>query len=266
MLDPHKPLRTYEAGPNLLDGRVLLVTGADTDLGETVAEVLAAHHATVVLLGNRRKRLEQIYDRIEASGAPQPALMPFNLVKASAEAYEQLADTLKSEFGLLDGIAHCEMEIGMLSPLELYDLPIFADVMQANVNAPYLLTRTCLQLLKKSDDASIVFTSSEAGREGKPYWGAYGIACFAVEGMMQTWAAELAGETAIRVNSLATGPIRTTLRAKAYPGEDPTKLLAPDEIVAAYLYLLGPESQGLTGRALHAQQSLTESGAETTTV
>jgi len=257
MLDSHQLLRTYEARPDLLDGRVILVTGADTDVGETVAEALAAHQATVVLLGNRRKRLEETYDRIEASGAPQPALMPINLVEASAEAYEQLADTLSNEFGLLDGITHCGMEVGLLSPLELFDLPVFAEVMQANVTAPYLLTRTCLQLLKKSRDASIVFTSSEAGREGKPYWGAYGIACFAVEGMMQTWAAELAGETAVRVNSLATGPIRTTSRAKIYPGEDPTKLLMPEEIVSAYLYLLGPESKGVTGRALHAQLPLT---------
>ncbi|MFV1996794.1 MAG: SDR family NAD(P)-dependent oxidoreductase [Acidiferrobacterales bacterium] len=256
MLDSHKPLHAYKASLKLLDGRVILVTGADTDLGETVAEALAAHHATVVLLGNRRKRLEETYDRIEAGGAPQPALMPINLIKASADAYEQLADTLGSEFGLLDGIAHCGMEVSLLSPLELFDLPIFAEVMQANVTAPYLLTRTCLGLLKESHDASIVFTSSEVGREGKPYWGAYGIACFAIEGMMQIWAAELAGETGIRVNSLATGPIRTTSRAKIYPGEDPTKLLTPEEIVAAYLYLLGPESKDITGRALHAQQPL----------
>ncbi len=256
MLDSNNTLREYKADTNLLDGRTILVTGADTDLGEAVVEALAAHRATVILLGSKRKRLEEIYDRIEGTGAPQPALIPINLTKASAESYEQLAETLGNEFVSLDGIAHCEMQIGMLSPLELYDLPIFAEVMQANVNAPYLLTRTCMFLLRKSDDASIVFTSSEAGRKGKPYWGAYGIACFAIEGMMQTWAAELSGETAIRVNSLATGPIRTTLRAKAYPGEDPTTLLAPDEIVAAYLYLLGPESEGLTGRALHAQQPL----------
>lgn len=255
MMDSHKPLREYKADASLLNGRTILVTGADSDLGETVVTALAAHGATVVLLGSNRKRLEEIYDRIVSSGAPQPALIPINLTTASAESYEQLAETLGNEFGCLDGIAHCEIEIGMLSPLELYDLPSFAEVMQANVNAPYLLTRTCMFLLRKSDDASIVFTSSDAGRKGKPFWGAYGIACFAIEGMMQTWAAELEGETTIRMNSLATGPIRTTLRAKAYPGEDPTKLLAPDEIVAAYLYLLGPESAGLTGQALHAQQS-----------
>ncbi len=254
MLDSNTPLRGYQADSNLLNGRAILVSGADTDLGAAVAEALAVHAATVILLGGKRKRMEDVYDRIVNSGAPEPALIPLNLTKASAEAYEQLAETLTSEFGLLDGLVHCDMEIGLLSPLELYDLPIFADVLLANVNAPYLLTRTCLGLLKKSQNASIVFTSSEAGREGKPCWGAYGIACFAIEGMMQTWAAELSGETAVRVNSLATGPIRTTPRAKAYPGEDPTQLLAPGKIVGAYLYLLGPDSQGLTGRALHAQQ------------
>lgn len=255
MLDSNKPLRSYRADSNLLDGRVILITGADTDLGETVSEALAAHGATIILLGSKRKRLEEVYDRITGNGSPEPALIPLNLTKASAEAYEQLVETLTSEFGSLDGLAHCDMEIGMLSPLELYDLPIFAEVIQANVNAPYLLTRTCLGLLKKSPDASIVFTSSEAGREGKPYWGAYGIACFAIEGMMQTWAAELSDETAIRVNSLVTGPIRTTLRAKAYPGEDPTQLLAPDDIVGAYLYLMGPDSKGITGNAFHAQKA-----------
>lgn len=257
MLDSNKPLRSYYADNDLLDGRVMLVTGADTDLGESVAEALAAHGATIILLGNKRKRLEEIYDRIVSSGAAEPALIPLNLSKASAEAYEQLTETLTSEFGSLDGIAHCDIEIGMLSPLELYDLPIFTKVMQANLNAPYLLTRTCLGLMRKSPDASIVFTSSEAGRIGKPYWGAYGIACFAIEGMMQTWAAELSDETVIRVNSLATGPIRTTLRAKAYPGEDPAQLLAPDEVVGAYLYLMGPDSKGITGKAFHAQKAPT---------
>lgn len=254
MIDILKPLREYKAGANLLAGRTILVAGADTDLGEAVASSLATHAATVILLGKKRKRLEQVYDRIEGSAAPQPALMPINLTKASAESYEQLAETLNSEFGRLDGIAHCDMEIGILSPLELYDLPVFADVMQANVNAPYLLTRTCMALLRKSADASIVFTSSEAGREGKPFWGAYGISCFAIEGMMQTWAQELQGEARIRVNSLATGPIRTAQRAKAYPGEDPSTLPPPDEVVAAYIYLLGPESTNVTGQALHAQQ------------
>jgi NAD(P)-dependent dehydrogenase (short-subunit alcohol dehydrogenase family) len=252
----NSPLFQYQADKELLQDRIILVTGADTDLGETVAISCANHGATVILLGAGQRRLEAVYDKIEQSGAPQPALMPLKLTKASEASFTQLTETLDSEFGRLDGLAHCDIDIGVLSPLSLYDLPTFSRVLAANVNAPYLLTRSCLGLLNKSDNASILFTSSEAGRTGKPFWGAYGIACFAIEGMMQTWAAELADDTAIRANSLATGPIRTTLRARAYPGEDPSTLKTPDEIMGAYLFLLGPESQHISGQSLHAQEPL----------
>ncbi|KPK51253.1 MAG: hypothetical protein AMS22_11225 [Thiotrichales bacterium SG8_50] len=254
--DSNTPLCQYLAKKDLLRDRIILVSGADTDLGETVALSCADHGATVILLGSGRRRLEALYDRIEHSGAPQPALLPVNLTKASEESFIQLTEKLTGEFGRLDGLAHCDIDIGILSPLALYDLPTFSRVMAANLNVPYLLTRACLGLLNQSDSASIVFTSSEAGRAGKPFWGAYGIACFAIEGMMQTWAAELADDTPIRANSLATGPIRTTTRARAYPGEDPNSLKAPDEIMGAYLYLFGPDSEQLTGQALHAQEPL----------
>lgn len=254
--DSYTPLYQYEAKNDLLNNRIILVSGADTDLGETVATSCAEHGATVILLGSGRRRLEALYDKIEQSGAPQPALVPLNLTKASEDSFIQLTETLESEFGRLDGLAHCDIDIGVLSPLALYDLPTFSRVMTANINVPYLLTRACLGLLNLSDSASIVFTSSEAGRTGKPFWGAYGIACFAIEGMMQTWAAELADDTPIRANSLATGPIRTTLRARAYPGEDPNSLMTPDEIMGAYLFLLGPDSEAVTGQSLHAQEPL----------
>jgi NAD(P)-dependent dehydrogenase (short-subunit alcohol dehydrogenase family) len=254
--DSNTPLYQYQAKNDLLKNRTILVSGADTDLGETVATSCADHGATVVLLGSGRRRLETLYDKIEQSGAAQPALVPLNLTRASEDSFIQLTETLTSEFGRLDGLAHCDIDIGVLSPLALYDLPTFSRVMTANINAPYLLTRACLGLLSQSDSASIVFTSSEAGRTGKPFWGAYGIACFAIEGMMQTWAAELADDTPIRANSLATGPIRTTLRARAYPGEDPNSLMTPDEIMGAYLFLLGPDSEAITGQSLHAQEPL----------
>jgi NAD(P)-dependent dehydrogenase (short-subunit alcohol dehydrogenase family) len=250
------PLCEYHADKDLLQDSIILVTGADTDLGETVATSCADHGATVILLGAGQRRLEAVYDKIEQSGAPQPALMPIKLTRASEESFIDLTEKLEYEFGRLDGLVHCDIDIGVLSPLSLYDLPTFSRVMAANVNAPYLLTRSCLGLLNKSDSASIIFTSSEAGRAGRPFWGAYGIACFAIEGMMQTWAAELVDETPIRANSLATGPIRTTLRARAYPGEDPNTLKIPDDIMSAYLFLLGRDSAHITGQSLHAQEPL----------
>jgi NAD(P)-dependent dehydrogenase (short-subunit alcohol dehydrogenase family) len=108
-------------------------------------------------------------------------------------------------------------------------------------------------LLGKSKDASIVFTSADVGRQGRAYWGAYGVTCFAVEGMMQILAAELEANTAIRVNSLDPGPVKTAMRTRAYPGEDAGRLVEPESIMATYLYLMGPDSRGVTGQALSAQ-------------
>jgi NAD(P)-dependent dehydrogenase (short-subunit alcohol dehydrogenase family) len=110
-----------------------------------------------------------------------------------------------------------------------------------------------LELLKRSQDASVVFTTADVGRHGRAYWGAYGVAYAGVENLMQMWASELETNTAIRVNSIDPGAVRTDMRAKAYPGELPEQLPTPDLIVNAYLYLLGPDSRGMTGQQFNAQ-------------
>ena len=130
--DPTIPLSQYQPEKHLLNSRIILVTGADTDLGETVATSCAAHGATVILLGASRRKLESLYDKIEQSGAPQPALIPVNLTKANEDSYVQLTETLTNEFDRLDGLVHCDIDIGVLSPLNLYDLPTFSRVLAAN--------------------------------------------------------------------------------------------------------------------------------------
>jgi len=92
----------------------------------------------------------------------------------------------------------------------------------------------------------------DAGRQGRAYRGAYGVSCFGLEGLMQILADECATETRIRVNSLDPGAVRTGMRARAYPGENPRTLPAPEDIMPAYLYLLGPDSRGVNGQALNA--------------
>ena len=245
--------KDYQASPDLLKDRIILVTGAGAGIGAAAAKSFAAHGATVILLGRTTRKLEEVYDAIEAAGYPQPAIYPMNLEGASAEDYVNLAETIEKEFGRLDGILHNASMLGTLTPLSQYDLKQWGKVMQVNLHAPYLMTRACLELLKKSDDASVVFTSSSVGRKGRAYWGAYGITKAAIENMMQIWADELETNTNIRINSLNPGATRTTMRAKAYPGEDPNTLPKPEEIMAAYLYLIGPDSKGLTGQQFDAQ-------------
>ena len=246
-------MHNYKPAPDLLKDRVILVTGAGDGIGAAAAKAFAAHGATVVLLGRSARKLEKVYDDIERSGAPQPAIAPLNLEKAVPEQYLELATMLEKEFGRLDGLLHNAALLGTLTPLEQYDLKQWAQLMQVNLHAPYLLTRAMLPLLKNSQDASVLFTSSGVGRKGRAYWGAYAITKAADENMMEIWADELETNTSIRVNSIDPGAVRTAMRAKAYPGEDPNTLPRPEEVLSVYLYLLGPDSRGTTGQRTSAQ-------------
>ncbi|HFC54291.1 MAG TPA: YciK family oxidoreductase [Gammaproteobacteria bacterium] len=250
-------MQDYSPSADLLEGRIILVTGAGDGIGAAAARSFARHGATVILLGRTIRKLEAVYDSIEQDGGPQPAIYPMNLEGASPKDYQDLAETLEREFGRLDGLLHNAAILGTLTPLEMYDLELWAKVMQVNLNAPYLLTRACLPLLKRSEDASVLFTSSAVGHRGRAYWGAYGISKAAAENMMQILADELEENTPVRVNSIDPGAVRTRMRAKAYPAEDPNTHPAPEEIMGIYLYLMGPDSQGETGRSFKAQQGST---------
>lgn len=243
-------MKRYMPSKDLLAGRVILVTGAGRGIGRAVSLALAEHGASVVLLGRTAAALEQVYDTIESRGLPRAAILPLDLATVSPAQCEEVAALIEKELGRLDGLLHNAAELGALAPIEHYDPTLWYRVMQVNVHAPFLLTRACLPLLKKSPDASVVFTSADVGRRGRAYWGAYGVACFAVEGMAQILTDELSANTPIRVNSFDPGPVRTALRARAYPGETSEKLPLPQEVVIPYLYLLGPDSKGTTGQAL----------------
>jgi NAD(P)-dependent dehydrogenase (short-subunit alcohol dehydrogenase family) len=208
----------YSARPELLKGRVIMVTGAGRGIGAAAAKAFAAHGATVLLLGKTEANLAAVYDEIEAAGHPQPVVIPFNLETALPHQYDELVE---NAFGRLDGLLHNASIIGPRTPLEQLSGDNFMRVMHINVNAMFMLTQTLLPLLKLSEDASVVFTSSSVGRKGRAYWGAYGVSKFATEGLMQTLADELEGVAPVRANSVNPGATRTSMRAQAYPAENP---------------------------------------------
>lgn len=243
----------YSARPGLLKDRVILVTGAGRGIGAAAAKTFAAHGATVLLLGKTEENLNRVYDEIEAAGHPQPVVIPLNLETALPHQYDELAATIETEFGRLDGLLHNASILGPRTPLEQLSGDNFMRVMHINVNAMFMLTSTLLPLLKLSEDASVVFTSSSVGRKGRAYWGAYAVSKFATEGLMQVLADEVDGTCAVRANSINPGATRTDMRAHAYPGENPQSRPAPEEIMPVYLYLMGPDSQGVNGQALDAQ-------------
>lgn len=246
--------QSYKAEIDCLAGRIILITGATSGIGACAAETFAAHGATVILLGRKQRNLEQVYDKIEAAGGPQPAILPCNLENASMQDYQTLSGVIEQEFGRLDGILHNAATLGPLSPIEHYSIAEWSKVLQVNLTAPMMITQACLGLLKKSSDASILFTSDEVGRKSRAYWGGYSVSKFGIEALTQILADELETNTTIRINNIDPGAIRTRFRKNAYPGENNDALRPPEAIMDDYLYLLGPDGKGISGSAFNARR------------
>ncbi|MEZ5541935.1 MAG: SDR family oxidoreductase [Pseudomonadota bacterium] len=246
------PPADWQPAADLLHERIILLTGAANGIGRALADGMAAHGATLVLLDKDVQGLERAYDEIVAAGHPEPALYPMDLAGAGPDDYTALAVTLEREYGRLDGLVHNAAELGALVPIGNTEIELWFRTLQTDLNAPCLLTMACLGLLGASRDASVIFTSDAVGRHGKAYWGAYGVAKAGLEGFMQILADELDTNTPIRANSLDPGPVRTGLRRIAYPGETNAGLKQPVDVVRPFLFLVSSASRGITGRQLDA--------------
>lgn len=243
----------YQAPAELLKDNIIAVTGAGAGIGRAAALSYAAHGATVVLIGKTTSKLEQVYDEIEATGAPQPAIFPMDLESTTDSDYLNLATAIDNEFGRLSGLLNNASLLGSISPLQSYSVDIWNKVMQVNVNASFAVTRHLLPLLQQEDNASVILTSSSVGREARAYWGAYGVSKFATEALMQTLHQELENTSAIRVNTVNPGATATAMRKQAFPAEDPATLAKPEDIMNVYLYLMGKDSIGVSGQQFNAQ-------------
>ena len=245
--------RTVSISPDELSGRIIAITGPTRGIGHALAMACAAHGATVVLVGRNVKRLEAVHAQIEAAGGAEATIAPFDLEKAVASDYDTLASALMDRYGRLDGLVHNASILGMLAPIEHFDVPTWSRVMHVNATAPFALTHVLLPVLRKSDDASIIFTSSAVGRKARAFWGAYSVSKCAIEGLSEILAQEMENVSNIRVNTLSPGATRTAMRLQAFPSENPDTVTPPEAIVGAYLALLGPASRGITGQRFDAQ-------------
>ena len=238
--------RGYSPAPNAFDGRVILVTGATSGIGRAVARDLVRHGASVILHGRNEQALEALYQELKPLG-PEPAVVQIDLERAQGPQYQSLTSEIEARYGRLDGVLHNAAILGDRSPIEHYDIGVWQRVLLVNLTAPFILTRCLLPLLRKSADASVLFTTSSVGQRGRAYWGAYAASKAGLEGLAEILADELEN-TQIRVNLINPGGTRTRMRARAYPAENPETLPTADSHAPAFLYLLGPESRDVRGQ------------------
>jgi len=243
----HRDLLSYTPNKQLLNDKVILVTGASDGIGKTIAKAYAAHCATVVLLSKTIKKLEVVYDEIIANGDPEPAIYPLNLEGANMNDYLEMASHIKEQLGGLDGIALNAAALPAYTPIKFYDIEQWSKTITTNLHANFLIIQACLPLLEQSTDAAIVISSHHASQA---FNGAYGVAKAGLDALLKITAEEYDDKPFIRVNGIDSGPLRTKLRTNHFPGEDVSSLAAPNAIIGPYLYFMGGDAKRQTGEII----------------
>lgn len=249
MIDP----KTYEPSPGLLNGRVILITGSTRGIGRSCALACAAHGATVVLHGRHAQPLEAVYDEITAKGYPEPAAIPLDLEKAGVREFDHMAYAIESQLGRLDGIVHNAAHIDKLSVLEHQTIDEWTRTLRINLVAPFALTQACSRLMRVSPDASVIFTSETHASKAAAYWGAYAVSKAGLETTARIQADEWSRFAHLRANVIVPGPVVSPSRSKTHPGETADSLPSAESLMPLYLYLLGPDSRGVSGQVFQAQ-------------
>lgn len=246
-------LLNYRPAPDLLAGRVILVTGSSRGIGRVCALACAAHGATVVLHGRHPKTLEAVYDEITSKGYPEPAAVPLDLEKSGAREFDHVAYAIEAQFGRLDGIVHSAAHLEKLSALEHQSIDEWQRTLRVNLVAPFALTQACARLLRAAPDASVIFTSETHAARPAAFWGAYAVSKIGLESLARIQAEEWLRLSHLRANVIVPGPVASPARAATHPGEAASQLAPMEALMPAYLYLMGPDSRAVTGRVFDLQ-------------
>lgn len=233
----------------LLQERIALVTGAGSGVGRAVAEAYAADGATVILVGRRQETLIATYDHITGAGG-KASIAPLDLEHQLGRVAE-LAQGILQRFGRLDILVNNAAILGNMTPLAAYDPVVWESVLRVNLTAPFFLIRELMPLLRQSLAASVINVVCDSANHGLAYWGAYAASKAALLNLSQTWAQELA-PTTVRLNTVNPGVVASTIRTKAFPGEDPKALPQPREAVPAFRFLASDYSRKVNGACLQA--------------
>ena len=240
---------------NRLNGKNILITGASQGLGRRLAIDFAREGASgVTIVARRAEALKEVKESVKEI-APQTRVLVIDADLGEEENIERVVATTLSEFsGRLDVLVNNASEIGPTPLPFLLDYPLddFRSVINTNLIAPFLIIKKVLPAMIEGG-GSIINVTSDAGRTGYPGWGAYGISKFGLEGMSQTWAAELQ-DSGVRVNCVDPGDMNTEMHRKAEPEEDPSQWADPAEVTEVFIYLASDESRQINGERFEAQE------------
>ena len=222
----------------VFDGKIALVTGASRGIGAATAKALAAQGAHVILTARTAKDLEAVEDAIFTAGG-SATIAPLDLT--DGDSISRLAVAVTERWGKLDILVLNAAMLGTLSPVPAIDGAEFARLFTLNVTAQQVMIASFDALLRESDAGRLVALTSSVGASPRAFWGAYGASKAALENLVQCYGDEVKNLSQVRTVIVDPGRTRTAMRAKAYPGEDPSTVKEPSVVADAILQMLQSE-------------------------
>ena len=231
---------------NAFKGKNILITGASKGIGRAVSTELSRLGANIILLAKNETLLNSVYDEIIETSNTTPCIIKCDLSDLDEIKSQEIVNIISQDYKSLDCIIHNAATIEKMSNIEGFDLKSWERILKVNLTSSFLLTKFLLPLMKSAKNPRLIFTSSGVAFEGKVYWGAYSVSKFAVKGLAEIMRDELDSTTNIKVFNYDPGATKTSMRASAYPGEDPNNLKDPDKLFGDYLWFFSEESQNST--------------------
>ena len=226
-----------------MKNKVILITGANKGIGKTLSLEFSKMGVNIVLLGRNEESLDSVYDEIITTTSTKPLIIKCDLSNIDINSAKQISDEIMGVYGRLDGVIFNAAKLGKMSTIEDYEEDIWKEVFNINLHSAFIITKEILPALKAAPNGRIIFTSSGVAEVGKAFWGAYSASKFAVKGLAEILRDELDTTSNVKVFNYDPGKTRTSMRALAYPAENPQDLKEPKALFNDYLWFFSDESQ-----------------------
>ena len=239
---------------NFLAEKNILITGASKGIGREFAMSLSKYGANVVLLARDENNLDALYDEIVNTHKTSPMIIKCDLNDLDENKAQEIANVLSENISCLDGLIHNAAILGKMASMIDYDLITWNKVIQTNLTSSYLLTKFLSPMMEQSTNPRIIFTSSGVVKKGRAFWGAYAVSKTAIKSMSEILQDELEPISNIKVFNFDPGATRTSIRAFAYPAEDPRSLKDASSLMDYYLWMLSDFSNHTNNRYIEFNQ------------
>lgn len=226
-----------------MKNKVILITGANKGIGKTLSLEFSKMGVNIVLLGRNEESLDSVYDEIITTTSTKPLIIKCDLSNIDINSAKQISDEIMGVYGRLDGVIFNAAKLGKMSTIEDYEEDIWKEVFNINLHSAFIISKEILPALKAAPNGRIIFTSSGVAEVGKAFWGAYSASKFAVKGLAEILRDELDTTSNVKVFNYDPGKTRTSMRALAYPAENPQDLKEPKVLFNDYLWFFSDESQ-----------------------